>query len=257
VPLEIEEALEDCISRVAAGEGSAEDCAASYPQHADELVSLVRLADEIRSLPRPVPPDWGLAYIQEGVRRAAKARHGAARARVVPRLRRLVWRLAQIAAVVLVAVALSMGSVTVAAESLPGSPLYPIKRAVEQVQLRVTFDPQQRVALRLALAERRANEIVALAHRSQPVDEITLAVMLEETGIAIRQLQNLPPDAARTLLTRAQNVLDYQQICLVHIRPDAPKAALAAIDQAIQICQQRADLIRQMQQELNPGIQNQ
>lgn len=255
--LQIEKALEDCISRVAAGQGSAEDCAASYPQHADELLSLVHLATEIRSLPRPAPPAGGLVYVQQRVRRAAKARHSAARTRIIPWPRRPVWRLVWTTAVVLVAVALSMGSVTVAAESLPGNPLYPVKRAVEQVQLRVTFDSQRRVALRLALAERRANEIIALAHRGQPVDEITLAVMLEETGIAIQQLQNLSPDAARTLLSRAQDILDYQQICLVHIRPDAPKAALAAIDQAIQICQQRADLIRQMEQELNPDTQNQ
>ncbi|RME46595.1 MAG: hypothetical protein D6791_07895, partial [Chloroflexi bacterium] len=135
-------------------------------------------------------------------------------------------------------------------------PLYPVKLAAEQVQLRVTFDPQQRAALRLTFAERRANEIVALAHRGQPVDQVTLAVMLEETGIAIRELQNLSPEAAQALLTRAQNVLEYQQICLVHIRTDAPKAALVAIDQAIQICQQRARLIQQMQSKLNSSLQS-
>lgn len=74
------------------------------------------------------------------------------------------------------------------------------------------------------------------------------------TAIAIRELQNLSPEAARTLLIRAQNVLEYQQICLVHIRPDAPEAAWVAIDQAIRICEQRAQWIQQMQNELNSNM---
>lgn len=262
----IEEVLNECIDRVSADASAAAACAAEYPEHAGELVPLVQLARAIRDLPRPEPPASGLADVQDQVRRAARARREAERAKSRPTLRlpvrqtglpvpaRLVWRLVQVAAIVLVALALSMGSITVAAESLPGSPLYPVKRAAEQVQLRITFDPQQRAALRLTFAERRANEMVALAHRGRPIDQVTLAVMLEETGIAIRELQNLSPEEARTLLTRAQNVLEYQQICLVHIRPDAPKAALAAIDQAIRICEQRAQLIQQMQNELNSNM---
>jgi len=80
--------------------------------------------------------------------------------------------------------------------------------------------------------------------------------MLDDTGIAIRELQNLSPEAARSLLARAQSILEYQQICLVHIRPNATEAALTAIDQAIQICQQRARLIQEMQSELNSSIQS-
>ena len=272
----IEEVLNECIEQMLADESAVESCVADYPEHAGELTSLVHLAQAIRALPRPEPPATALAETQALVLRVAQAKRATERVRSRRSLRlpvpavwigRLAWRVAQVAVVALVAVILSMGSVTVSAESLPGSPLYPVKRAAEQVQLRVTFDPQQRAALRLTFAERRANEIVALAHRGQPVNQITLAVMLEETGIAIRELQNLSPEAARelqnlspeaarALLTRAQNVLEYQQICLVHIRPDAPKAALTAIDQAIQICQQRARLIQQMQSELNSSIQS-
>ncbi|MFQ5812188.1 MAG: DUF5667 domain-containing protein [Anaerolineae bacterium] len=261
---EIEEALNECVERMPADESAVDAIVAAHPEHAGELTSLVQLAQAIRELPRPEPPIEALAEIQAQVVRVARAKRATEQTRPTRSIRlpvpgwwtgRLVGRVAQAAVIVLMAVVLSMGSVTVSAESLPGSPLYSVKRAAEQVQLRITFDPQQRAALRLTFAERRANEIVALAHRGQPVDQITLAVMLEETGIAIRELQNLSPDAARALLTRAQNVLEYQQICLVHIRPDAPKAALAAIDQAIQICQQRARLIQQMQNELNVNMQ--
>jgi hypothetical protein len=249
-------ALNECIERLPADGSAAEVCAAIYPAHAGQLVPLIQLAQAIRNLPRPEPPAWGLADVQAQVRRVARAKREVEQARLTRAPRRWVWRLVQVVAIVGVLIALSMGSVTVAAESLPGSPLYPVKRVAEQMQLWVTFEPQQRVALRLTLAERRANELVALAHRGRPVDQITLAVMLDETGIAIRQLQNLPPDAARTLLTHAQNVIEYQQICLVHIRPTAPEAALAAIDQAIRICEQRARLIQQMQQDLNRSIQS-
>jgi hypothetical protein len=250
----IEEMLNEWIERMPADKTTAEACATAYPEHAGELVPLVQLAQAIRDLPRPEPPARGLADVQAQVQRVARAKRDTERARNTPVLRRLAWRLAQVAIVVLVAAVLSMGSVTVVAESLPGSPLYQVKRAVEQVQFRITFDSQQQATLRLAYAERRTNEIVALAHRGQPVDEITLAVMLDETGIAIQQLRNLPPAVARTLLPRALNILDYQQVCLVHIRPDAPKAALMAIDQAIRICQERAELIRQMQNDLNRSL---
>jgi hypothetical protein len=261
----IEEALNECIEQMPADEIAIDAIVAAHPEHAGELTSLAHLAQAIRELPRPEPPAEALAEIQAQAVRVARAKRATEQKRPRRSLRlpvpagwtgRLMWRVAQVAVVVLIAVVLGMGSVTVAAESLPGSPLYPVKRAAERVQLRVTFDPQQRAALRLALAERRANEIVALAHRGRPVDQITLAVMLEETGIAIRELQGLSPDATRTLLARAQSLLEYQQVCLVHIRPDAPEAALAAIDQAIQICQQRARLIQQMQSELNSSIQS-
>jgi hypothetical protein len=72
----------------------------------------------------------------------------------------LVWRTAAIAACILLIVLFGTAN-TVAADSLPGMPLYPIKRIVEDVRLQIAPE-QTRNELRLQMAERRQEEIQRL-----------------------------------------------------------------------------------------------
>jgi Xaa-Pro aminopeptidase len=67
------------------------------------------------------------------------------------------------AAAMLVLVA--AGATSAAASSLPGDPLYAVKRAGEDVQVALTFDDVARMHLLSQLADRRLDELAAIARQ--------------------------------------------------------------------------------------------
>lgn len=72
--------------------------------------------------------------------------------------------------------------VPAAASSVPGEPLYQIKRLGESAQLFMTFDPQQREDLRAQLAARRLGEMGLLRAEGLPVPERLLESWLLTSG---------------------------------------------------------------------------
>jgi len=84
--------------------------------------------------------------------------------------------LAYAAAACLVLVMFAGGATYVSADSLPGDPLYGVKRTVERLRLAIVAD-QDEAALRVELAERRVNEFSALLER----DEIYPRALQEAT----------------------------------------------------------------------------
>lgn len=82
---------------------------------------------------------------------------------VQARLRRLSVAVAVVAALVAVAGLLNVAS----RDALPGDNLYAVKRGSEQVQLVLTFDPQERGYAMLHLAETRLDEVSVLVQDPQ------------------------------------------------------------------------------------------
>ena len=164
-----ESVLDDCLSHLREGAGI-EACLARYPEYAVKLEPLLRIALRAQEL-RPVEPP-SMAALAAGRRRflqeAARLRQREALPRagwlftLLRPMPRGVWArrgLATTALTVLLLLALLGGGVMVAsANSLPGDPLYPIKRATEQVQLSFTFDPAAKARLQNEFEERRREE---------------------------------------------------------------------------------------------------
>jgi len=76
------------------------------------------------------------------------------------------WRLVPRLTALMVAVVLALGSAVVAsAHSVPGEPLYPVKRAVEQTRLAMALSPRERLPLRRSIADARLGEVQALIER--------------------------------------------------------------------------------------------
>ncbi|MBI4733700.1 MAG: hypothetical protein HY779_02605 [Rubrobacteridae bacterium] len=73
--------------------------------------------------------------------------------------RRLMMRLALVTGFMM---ALSSVTVAMANESLPGSPLYPVKRAVENAKIGLTFDEGNKKLLYMQVAENRMEELEKL-----------------------------------------------------------------------------------------------
>ncbi len=92
-----------------------------------------------------------------------------------------------IIALVLALTATTGGLAYAADDALPGQPLYGLDRAVEQLQLLITNDPQAEMALRLQLAEERLEEAQQLAERGQME---AVAELLQEYMAEVRFAQN-------------------------------------------------------------------
>jgi len=181
--------LDKVLARLEAGE-SVGMILADYPSHSEELTPLLEAAQDLallRDVPTPAEPDVGLAaFLDEA---------GALRSELESR--RPLWRRltkwlaafsnlgqypgARLAAGSLVALILLFGliggTVSLAADSLPGDWLYPIKLSGEEIRLSFTFDQGARAEYHLARATTRAGEILQMAQADRPIDEVMLERM--------------------------------------------------------------------------------
>lgn len=76
------------------------------------------------------------------------------------------------AAVVLIFIIFAGSATLASAASVPGDLLYPVKRAVEQVELAVALQPSQRASIYLQHAQRRAEEALLLTARGKDAETV-------------------------------------------------------------------------------------
>ena len=115
-----------------------------------------------------IAPTWA-----EGVRsRTVLRSRGAA-----PRLRPV----RALAMVIVALVVISAGTLGASAQALPGSGLYPVKLAVEQVRLGLTADEARRLEYMAVLAEARREEVREVAEQGKSA-EVVFEGRLEEVG---------------------------------------------------------------------------
>ncbi len=198
-----ERALDECLSQLNTGEFGLEEVLARYPEHAAELRPLLRTAMLVRQVPQMVPsPEAKAAGRRRLLAAVAKKRREKALAKpgVLQRLGQQVatvmqpllqpqrqgLMLAQAIAALLVVVSLvGAGTVGVAAGSLPDSPLYPIKRTTEWVQLTLTTSPADKARLHMDYSERRLGEAQALWEAGKGLHEATRWAMESEKNGAL------------------------------------------------------------------------
>jgi hypothetical protein len=165
--------LVDALAALESGE-TVEQILGRYPAEADQLRPMLRAAVRLTSHGQAVRRAAPSAQARS--RAAFLARAAGYRPRPAPAvfLTRLVSsRVALSFLTVLVVVAAIGGTVIGAsAASLPGDPLYGVKRSVENVQLSLTFDPARRVSLEESYGQRRTEEVKAVqaVKRSVPVE---------------------------------------------------------------------------------------
>jgi hypothetical protein len=174
------EILEDCLSRIDQGE-ALESVLAEYANISDELRPLLEAA---RFMSKPV-------YVPQAARARSQARFLAAarqtrlaeakraRSRLAHELRQPVLLWSWLPVRVVAALSLVLGLLTsgfygvnhVAAQSNPGDRFYPVKRAVEQVQIQFAPNVAARLKLETEFDQLRTVEIEHLIQdaRSEPV----------------------------------------------------------------------------------------
>ena len=164
----LSEILDECIDRVAGGEGI-DACLADYPEYAIELRDELEAAARFRSAfdfqPSADSKRAARLRMHEALERRQSKRINIRIGNPLPRS----WfatgtRIAATAAAVAVAIVASgTGTVLAAQGATPGDLLYPVKRTGEQVQLAFAFSDSREAELRDTLVERRMKELDEVA----------------------------------------------------------------------------------------------
>lgn len=225
-----DEVVEECLRRLEAGE-TVESCLRRFPQHAAALAPLLSAAAELRALPIP--------QLSHAARNAARARAQAAFARQYRSPRRTMGRwwaplpVLRVAVALLLAFVLFGASVASAQHSLPGEPLYSVKRATETAQLYLARRPEQKAELYLSFAGRRVDEMLALIPRDKTVD----VSMPEEIKIDLTRareiIDQLPPGDRARLITRYDAQIRGQQAIVAAALPTTESSDDRAVLMAV------------------------
>lgn len=178
------------------------------------------------------PPELDTAALVAGavrVREALVSRRPAQAGR--PRvLSRLAWAGL---AVLLALVVTTTGTALAAESSLPGQPLYPVKRAGEAVRLAWTWQPQGRAALHVEFAERRLAEVTAVC----PGGECPAGLLDDldvQTQKAQEEVERLPAGKNAALLERMVALTAHQEQVLLQVLAAAPDAARPGLERALE-----------------------
>jgi hypothetical protein len=170
----IESILQRCLARIEAGDG-VDACLRDFPEQADDLRPLLEAALQLRR--------WEPPALSDAARATARARARDTFTALPAPPRRWTWgwgggkRLALRSALALLLVVGTLGiGVAAAQSSLPGQPLYSLKRQSEQIRLQFTSDAERQAELRLEFAGHRLNEALALlancTHDPEPLNDL-------------------------------------------------------------------------------------
>ncbi|MBI4316319.1 MAG: hypothetical protein HY872_04590 [Chloroflexi bacterium] len=196
--IDLDTALDDCLTRLANGTATVDDCLRLYPEHAAELRRMLAAASTLERGRAVRPSDSFKAD---------------ARARLVAHMKANPRRRAQPAAAFgwalrfgLAALAVAIASVSAAQAALPGNPLYSLKLVTESVWRMAQPNP---LAADLALADRRAAELAQTPPGSPAVQ---LALQGYERALAQLARYTSPADRATIM-----NVLAAQKEILSRV----------------------------------------
>ncbi len=226
--MNLADALQECLLALEAG-ATIDECVAQHPELEDELRSLLRTATTVREAPRVAP---SLQFRQATRQRIVDLQPPAARqvgvdGRVRETSRRPWWQrigrmLSQLrlgptlagAAAALILLVLVTGSVVSASgNSMPDSPLYPVKRLTEQVQLALADDRIDQTSLHLRFADRRIKEAVTVPDKAPALvsdyqreleSALAMLIRLHEEGVDRSRLESL----ARAKLDQQRTTLE-------------------------------------------------
>lgn len=201
----LENALDQCLIRLAQGE-DLEACLQRFPQQRDELEPLLRMAAAVRAARQPAQPSpQALARARVRFMAEAVVRREASDARqrasfLTAWLRPMLSRGVATAALTLVLLLAILGGGSIAsANSLPGDPLYGVKRVSENVRLFLTLGAERRAELQQEYEAERVVEVKQVLGRNRQVDVVFAGVVdsVEGNRIVVGGIAvELPPDMA-------------------------------------------------------------
>jgi len=243
----IEEILDDCISKMQAG-ATMDSVLAAHPEAASELRPMLDVVFDLSRLPDPPFSAKGLmralSHQTEHVRR-----------------KRITWPsfefpwfstqvLVRVAAGIAVVFMIGWGVSAASAQALPGDWMYPIKRTIERVKLMLTINAANEAELRISFSEQRMSEAVKKYERGNGLDDALLRSMLEESKIAIEEALNLNPQERSYMISRVGYLTAHQKNMIETVKRTADPASRPVADKIGNICTERMKWMDSMMKEM-------
>ncbi|MGC8839558.1 MAG: DUF5667 domain-containing protein, partial [Anaerolineae bacterium] len=201
--------------------------ASQYGEAGNRLRPLLEVVARLQVLREPPPPASlaagrarFLVHAQDlRARRAARRSHGSPGIVAWPWPRLGDALLRPVMSLILVALLFSLVGYTAqaASASLPGSPLYPVKLAMERTQVALAPDQEIEAHLEVAFTTRRLDEIHRLAEAGHPPDPASLRRLEHQWEAALRAIALLRADQKALLLAQALGTLSYERDTLHHL----------------------------------------
>ena len=136
------------------------------------------------------------------------------------------------------------GTAVAAANSLPGSPLYPAKLAIEQARLQVAAGPADQAELHMILAQLRVQEMIQLAVGGREPGDAVLHQLQQHLNHALRLAAGMPDQAMQGALAGWQQQIQQQEQALHQAQLQAAEPAQQRLHQALQILQRTRDQLQ-------------
>ncbi len=234
----LEELFDELLEQIARGK-DADECLKEWKEYADDLKPLLTLARSITDLPKPEPREQARTEALRRVRRIALA---AAQQRKPFVLKPLIaWQPAvvRVVAALLLVVVVGLTGSLLSAHSLPGEPLYPVKRLTERLLYFVTVDAQGRAELHLRFADRRTQEFIYVLEPGEKINRELLSEMMNEMQQAFSCAKKLPEGRYAATMQQVAQYNDFQRIVLENTRTGACVCDHAVLDEAVSLCHER------------------
>ncbi len=130
------------------------------------------------------------------------------------------------------------GTAVMAANSLPDSPLFPLKLSMEQARLMVAGDPAEQAQLRLEMAQVRAQEMTQLALQGDVPDEAVQTRLQQQLNLALQLAAGLDNGQMLGVLTQARAMVQAQTQQMTQAQAQVGEPAQSALQQATRAMQQ-------------------
>ena len=151
-------------------------------------------------------------------------------------------------AVIIIAVVGVAGTTAVAAnDSLPDTPLYTIKLAIENTELALTADESSQAELHMRFAQTRIDEIEQLAIENHIANDEQLARLQTHLETTLQLMATMPEGNMNGILLRAQQMAQTNTRSMTQAQSNAPEAVQSQLGDAYQ-------LMHQFGQEVEQGL---
>jgi hypothetical protein len=237
----LDEILNNCLDRLLTQKASLAECLTSYPERRGELEPLLQVAS-LTAAVAPQEPSPAFVSATKSRLLTALARKRAARSRPRFVLRPLALRLATAIVALLLVL---MSCLVVSADSLPDSPLYPVKLATEQVQIWLAPDAEAKAQLHLQFVQRRFQEAQELLQQGKPLQQPVLQTLSSEAEEARAEINQLRTAQAQALRQRYADLLAAQRAALAQLQASAPPQTQANLGETISILDQVQQQVHQ------------
>lgn len=149
---------------------------------------------------------------------------------------------------------ISSGTIYAAQNSLPGQFLYPIKKTLEAVQIRLTADPQERANLQNQLTDKRLAEIQKLSKKQSPGLEKATTEYEKAVGAALENAKI--SNHGKRVLNQLEEKLNHHAQVLEKTSKESPSQAQGTLRKALNASQKGATRAKEAQEKNLPNNKN-